>query len=137
VPQASKLLENYKATHVVVGTRCRRVGASSLALGNRMFLIDTGMLSSYYPGGRASALEICGDGKFIAGVSGPAGSATRFDRVFASKRRAWGGEWDNGFGKSSRLTRRPYMFRNDGRTAIRQTGYERRLCDETVDWSEL
>ena len=34
--------------------------------GNKVFLIDTGMLSSYYPGGRASALEICGDGKFIA-----------------------------------------------------------------------
>ena len=31
-----------------------------------MFLIDTGMLSSYYPGGRASALEICGDAKFAA-----------------------------------------------------------------------
>jgi hypothetical protein len=31
-----------------------------------VFLIDTGMLSSYYPGGRASALEICGDAKFTA-----------------------------------------------------------------------
>jgi hypothetical protein len=31
-----------------------------------VFLIDTGMLSSYYPGGRASALEICGDKKFTA-----------------------------------------------------------------------
>jgi len=31
-----------------------------------VFLIDTGMLSSYYPGGRASALEICGDGRFTA-----------------------------------------------------------------------
>ena len=31
-----------------------------------MFLIDTGMLSSYYPGGRASALEICGDTEFTA-----------------------------------------------------------------------
>ena len=34
--------------------------------GNKVFLIDTGMLSSYYPGGRPSALEICGDAKFIA-----------------------------------------------------------------------
>jgi len=34
--------------------------------GNKVFLIDTGMLSSYYPGGRASALEICGDTRFTA-----------------------------------------------------------------------
>ncbi len=34
--------------------------------GNKVFLIDTGMLSSYYPGGRPSALEICGDAKFVA-----------------------------------------------------------------------
>jgi hypothetical protein len=33
---------------------------------NKVFLIDTGMLSSYYPGGRASALEICDEDKFIA-----------------------------------------------------------------------
>jgi hypothetical protein len=33
---------------------------------NKVFLIDTGMLSSYYPGGRPSALEICGDARFIA-----------------------------------------------------------------------
>jgi len=31
-----------------------------------VFLIDTGMLSSYYPGGRASALEIQDDAKFTA-----------------------------------------------------------------------
>jgi len=31
-----------------------------------VFLIDTGMLSSYYTGGRPSALEICGGAKFIA-----------------------------------------------------------------------
>ena len=29
-----------------------------------MLLIDTGMLSSYYRGGKPSALEIGGDGKF-------------------------------------------------------------------------
>jgi len=29
-------------------------------------LIDTGMLASYYPGGKASALEITDEGKFTA-----------------------------------------------------------------------
>ncbi len=31
------------------------------SFGGGVFLIDTGMLSSFYPGGRASALEIQGD----------------------------------------------------------------------------
>jgi hypothetical protein len=65
-PQASKLLEAYKATHLVVGHTVQQGGRIRPRFGNKVFLIDTGMLSSYYPGGRASALEICGDGKFIA-----------------------------------------------------------------------
>jgi hypothetical protein len=66
VPQASKLLESYKATHIVVGHTVQKGGRIRPRFGNRVFLIDTGMLSSYYPGGKASALEICGDAKFIA-----------------------------------------------------------------------
>jgi Calcineurin-like phosphoesterase len=65
-PQASKLLEAYKATHIVVGHTVQRGGRMRPRFGNKVFLIDTGMLSSYYPGGRPSALEICGDAKFIA-----------------------------------------------------------------------
>jgi hypothetical protein len=65
-PQVSKLLEGYKATHLVVGHTVQKGGRIRPRFGNRVFLIDTGMLSSYYPGGRASALEICGDAKFIA-----------------------------------------------------------------------
>jgi hypothetical protein len=66
-PQASKILEGYKATHVVVGHTVQKSGRIRPRFGNKVFLIDTGMLSSYYPGGRASALEICGDAKkFIA-----------------------------------------------------------------------
>jgi hypothetical protein len=33
---------------------------------NKVFLIDTDMLNSYYPGDATSALEICGNGKFVA-----------------------------------------------------------------------
>jgi hypothetical protein len=65
-PQASKVLESYKATHIVVGHTVQNGGRIRPRFGNKVFLIDTGMLSSYYPGGRASALEICGDAKFIA-----------------------------------------------------------------------
>jgi hypothetical protein len=65
-PQVSKILEGYKATHLVVGHTVQKGGRIRPRFGNKVFLIDTGMLSSYYPGGRASALEICGDGKFIA-----------------------------------------------------------------------
>ena len=65
-PQASKVLEGYKASHIVVGHTVQNGGRIRPRFDNKVFLIDTGMLSSYYPGGRASALEICGDGKFIA-----------------------------------------------------------------------
>jgi len=65
-PQVSKLLERYKATHIVVGHTVQKGGRIRPRFGDKVFLIDTGMLSSYYPGGRASALEICGDAKFIA-----------------------------------------------------------------------
>jgi len=65
-PQVSKLLEAYKATHLVVGHTPQKGGRIQLRFGNKVFLIDTGMLSSYYTGGRPSALEICGDAKFIA-----------------------------------------------------------------------
>jgi calcineurin-like phosphoesterase family protein len=65
-PQVSRLLEAYKATHLVVGHTPQKGGRIQLRFANKVFLIDTGMLSSYYPGGRASALEICGGTKFIA-----------------------------------------------------------------------
>ena len=64
--QASKLLDAHKATHIVVGHTVQKGGRMRPRFDNKVFLIDTGMLSSYYPGGRASALEICGDAKFIA-----------------------------------------------------------------------
>jgi hypothetical protein len=65
-PQATKLLEAYNSTHIVVGHTVQKGGRIRPRFGNKVFLIDTGMLSSYYPGGRASALEVCGDTKFIA-----------------------------------------------------------------------
>jgi hypothetical protein len=64
--QISKILEAYDVAHVAVGHTVQRSGRIRPRFGDKVFLIDTGMLSSYYPGGRASALEICGDSKFTA-----------------------------------------------------------------------
>jgi Calcineurin-like phosphoesterase len=65
-PQATKLLEAYKVAHIVVGHTVQAGGRIRPRFDNKVLLIDTGMLSSYYPGGRPSALEICGNAKFIA-----------------------------------------------------------------------
>ncbi len=64
--QIGKVLEAYDAAHVVVGHTVQKGGVIRPRFDNKVFLIDTGMLSSYYPGGRASALEICGDTRFTA-----------------------------------------------------------------------
>jgi hypothetical protein len=64
--QITTILKAYKATHIVVGHTVQKGGSIRPRFDDRVFLIDTGMLSSYYPGGRASALELCGDTKFTA-----------------------------------------------------------------------
>jgi hypothetical protein len=64
--QVSRVLETSKAAHVVVGHTVQKSGRIRPRFGNKVFLIDTGMLSSYYLGGRPSALEICGSAKFVA-----------------------------------------------------------------------
>ncbi len=66
VAQIGKILEAYDAAHIAVGHTVQKGGRIRPRFGNKVFLIDTGMLSSYYPGGRASALEICGDARFTA-----------------------------------------------------------------------
>jgi hypothetical protein len=65
-PLATKVLEAYKAAHLVLGHTVQKSGRIRSRFDDKVFLIDTGMLSSYYTGGRASALEICGGTKFIA-----------------------------------------------------------------------
>jgi hypothetical protein len=81
--QIGKVLEAYKADHIVVGHTVQKGGRIRPRFDNKVLLIDTGMLSSYYPGGRASALEICGGTKFTAKyldqqtvILDPAGSST-------------------------------------------------------------
>ncbi|MCZ6485215.1 MAG: metallophosphoesterase [Acidobacteria bacterium] len=61
----SKLLESYEAKHFVVGHTAQLPGRIRTRFRDKVFLVDTGMLSSFYRGGRASALEIQ-DGRFTA-----------------------------------------------------------------------
>ncbi len=64
--QIDKILQSFKANHVVTGHTVQKTGHIRSRFGGKVLLIDTGMLSSYYTGGRPSALEIENDGKFTA-----------------------------------------------------------------------
>jgi hypothetical protein len=61
-----KLLHAYHAAHFIVGHSPQRDGRIRSRFGGKIFMIDTGMLHSYYPFGRASALEIKNQSKFTA-----------------------------------------------------------------------
>ena len=58
LPQIEGLLKRLGASRFVVGHTPQLPGHIEPRFNNRIFLIDTGMLSSYYKGGRPSALEI-------------------------------------------------------------------------------
>jgi hypothetical protein len=64
--QIDKLLKAYQATHIVVGHTVQKTGRIRPRFDSKVFLIDTGMLSSYYPGGRPSALAIRDNARFTA-----------------------------------------------------------------------
>ena len=63
--QITKLLRRYNVAHFVVGHSVVSTMRITPRFSAAVFLIDTGMLSSVYQGGRASALEIR-DGRFTA-----------------------------------------------------------------------
>ncbi len=63
--QVARILSAYAAAHIVVGHTPQRDGRIQPRFGGKVFLIDTGMLASFYPGGRAAALEIR-EGRFTA-----------------------------------------------------------------------
>lgn len=65
-PQLERLLKTYRnITHFVVGHTIPSTFRITPRFSGRIYLIDTGMLSSHYKGGRPSALEIDG-GVFTA-----------------------------------------------------------------------
>src|SRR3989441_1206953 len=65
-PQVEKILAAYHATNIVVGHTVQKTAHIRTRFGGKVFLIDTGMLASYYPGGKASALEIHEDDRYTA-----------------------------------------------------------------------
>ena len=67
--QMTKLLRRYSVAHFVVGHSIAGTMRITPRFSAAVFLIDTGMLSSFYPGGVASALEIR-DGRFTAIYAG-------------------------------------------------------------------
>jgi Calcineurin-like phosphoesterase len=74
--QVEKLLRRYDVEHFVVGHSVPSTMRITPRFAAAIFLIDTGMLSSVYRGGIASALEIR-DGRFTAIY--PEGRVTLFD----------------------------------------------------------
>ena len=65
-PRVEKILAAYNATNIVVGHTVQKTARIRPGFGGRIMFIDTGMLSSYYNGGKPSALEINEAGKFTA-----------------------------------------------------------------------
>jgi hypothetical protein len=64
--QVETVLASYDATHLVVAHTVQKVGQIRCRFARKVFLLDTGMFSTYWKGGRASALEIRGGRKFTA-----------------------------------------------------------------------
>lgn len=60
-PEVDEILQEFGASRFVLGHTVQTDGRIRSRFGGKVLLIDTGMLSSYYAGGRASALEIQGD----------------------------------------------------------------------------
>ncbi len=60
-PQIEALLKRLGADRIATGHTPQLPGRIKPRFGNRLFLIDTGMLTTYYKGGRPSALEIVGN----------------------------------------------------------------------------
>ena len=67
--QVAELLRRYNVAHIVVGHTIPETRRITPRFSGAVFLIDTGMSSSYVPDGRASALEIR-DGRFTAIYAG-------------------------------------------------------------------
>jgi Calcineurin-like phosphoesterase len=64
--QIEKILAAYDAKHIVVGHTVQKLAHDRCRFEGKACLIDTGMLSTYWKGGRASALEILAGTKFTA-----------------------------------------------------------------------
>jgi hypothetical protein len=59
--QVTELLDRLDSSRIVVGHTPQQPRRITPRFGNRVYAIDTGMLSSFFKGGQASALEVVGD----------------------------------------------------------------------------
>ena len=64
--KAEKILGPYNASNIVTGHTVQRTARIRARAGGKIVLLDTGMLSTYYHGGKPSALEIDDNKKFTA-----------------------------------------------------------------------
>ena len=64
--QIEPILKSCDARAIVVGHTVQKAHQIRSRFGGKVFLIDTGMLGSYFPGGKASALEFRSDGEIVA-----------------------------------------------------------------------
>jgi hypothetical protein len=96
--EMAQLIAGVGAVRMVVGHTPQADGNIHMRFGKRVFLIDTGMLKSFF-GGRPSALEICGD---------------TVDAVYPGEREqllpASGGTGGGGGGPSAQTGRSPYRW---------------------------
>lgn len=64
--QIAAILKSCDANTIVVGHTVQKAHQIRSRFGGKVFLIDTGMLGSYFPGGKASALEFRPNGEIAA-----------------------------------------------------------------------
>jgi hypothetical protein len=64
--QVPTVLKRFDVNAIVVGHTVQKDHQIRPRFGGKVFLIDTGMLSTYFSGGKASALELEGDGEIAA-----------------------------------------------------------------------
>lgn len=83
-PKIEALLKRLAAARFVVGHTAILTGRIMPRFDNHVFLIDTGMLSSHYKGGRASALEFA-DGQITAVYSDQRETLTSIHARFPSQ----------------------------------------------------
>ncbi len=132
--RSGKVLEAYDAAHIAVGHTVQKDGRIRPRFGNKVFLIDTGMLSSYYPGGRAVCPGNLRRYPIHGRILGPKGGP--YPSGFCSaKRSSPGGCGSWGCRKGSRTACRyaeQWYLRRGGRREVTRRS-RRRLEDEELD----
>ncbi len=136
------VLQQMGAEHAVVGHTPQPDRSVRSRFGGKVFLIDTGMLSTYYKGGQASALEISG-GKFTAiyhdrrNVLLEAGGATSPARSSAAPRHPSGGALAVEFQQTPAAPAAPSAQLKEGQTPAEVEAVMGPPADKVTDQENL